>query len=202
MFPVTLHIYGPFAIYSYSVAIATGLIVMAYFASKSKIAKKYLTFDQIMSLLSGSVISAIAGGRVLHVISEWDGYKHNLIDTLSIWNGGLSSLGAVIAMVIYFPIALRKLNLPLLPVADLAGIYVPLFQSIARFGCFFAGCCYGSETSLFCGITYSNPECSAPLYVKLHPTQIYSSISFFLIFLVIYYISKNYYKSPGQLIFT
>ncbi len=202
MYPVLFNIYGPIAVHSYGVAIAIGLCVMTYFALKSDLGKKYLTLDIAVSILSGSIISAVIGGRALHVISEWDNYKNNLLDVFSIWNGGLSSLGAVIAMVIYFPIVLKKYKLPLLPVADIAGIYVPLFQAIARWGCVFSGCCYGCRTDMFCAITYTNPDCYAPLYERLHPTQVYSSISFFMIFLLIYYISKNYYKSPGQLIFT
>ena len=80
MYPVLFNIYGPIAVHSYGVAIAIGLCVMTYFALKSDLGKKYLTLDIAVSILSGSIISAVIGGRALHVISEWDNYKNNLLD--------------------------------------------------------------------------------------------------------------------------
>jgi phosphatidylglycerol:prolipoprotein diacylglycerol transferase len=50
---------------------------------------------------------------------------------------------------------------------------------VGRFGCFFAGCCWGKPTTLPWGITFTNPFAAAnvgtPLNEALHPTQLYEA---------------------------
>ena len=48
-----------------------------------------------------------------------------------------------------------------------------------------AGCCYGKPTDLKWGIVFTHPRSLAPLNLPLHPTQIYSSLSGFIIFLIL-----------------
>ena len=67
---------------------------------------------------------------------------------------------------------------------DLLAPSVALAQAFGRLGCFFAGCCYGKETSLPIGIVF--PENSfAPAGVPLLPTQLFSSAGDFLIAFVL-----------------
>lgn len=201
MYPIIYHLHGPFNVNTYGVFIALGLFVLLYFAKKHQIAKQYLDSNKIQTLFLNSIVLAIFGGRILHLVSEWKNYN-SFLEMFYIWNGGLSSLGAVIAVAAYLPYALYKAKLSILPILDLAGIYVPLFHSIARIGCFFAGCCFGTSSQVPWAVCYTNAECFAPLNIYLHPTQIYSSIALLCIFLIIRFISKNYYKFQGQLAIT
>jgi phosphatidylglycerol:prolipoprotein diacylglycerol transferase len=56
---------------------------------------------------------------------------------------------------------------------------------IGRFGCFFAGCCFGKPTSVPWAITFTDPFAAAnvgtPLNVPLHPTQLYEAGANFVI---------------------
>ncbi len=199
MYPIIFKIYGPINIYSYSVALAISVIAIAYFGSKHPIAKKFFpNKSDFLDLLANSVTLAILGGRILHVISEREFYN-NFWDMLKIWDGGLSSLGAAIALIIYLPITLARRKIPIFPVMDLAGIYGPLLHSITRIGCFFAGCCWGCKTEVMWAITYTNLDLPGPLNIPIHPTQIYSSIAYFCIFLFTRYMYKNIYRYPGHI---
>ena len=51
---------------------------------------------------------------------------------------------------------------------------LPLIYAISKLGCFFAGCCYGKETTSACGITFLHSD-FAPNGVKLIPTQLIMS---------------------------
>jgi phosphatidylglycerol:prolipoprotein diacylglycerol transferase len=56
---------------------------------------------------------------------------------------------------------------------------IALGHAIGRFGCLFAGCCYGRETSVPWAITFKDPFAAAnvgtPLNRPLHPTQLYEA---------------------------
>jgi phosphatidylglycerol:prolipoprotein diacylglycerol transferase len=49
-----------------------------------------------------------------------------------------------------------------------------------------AGCCYGKPANdLPWAITFTDPSCLAPTGIPIHPTQLYSMISGFVIFLIL-----------------
>ena len=56
---------------------------------------------------------------------------------------------------------------------------IALGHVVGRFGCLFAGCCYGKPTTVPWGITFTDPFAAAnvgtPLGVPLHPTQLYEA---------------------------
>ena len=78
-----------------------------------------------------------------------------------------------------------------MPYFDLVMPAVSFAQGFGRFGCFFAGCCYGRETDAWYGITFHNSS-FAPNGVKLIPTQLISSAGDFLICaLLLWFASKK-----------
>ena len=66
-----------------------------------------------------------------------------------------------------------------------------------RFGCFFAGCCYGAPCSSGVCITFADPHSLAPLGVPLYPTQLFEAggeLMNFLLLLMLY----RHRKFDGQ----
>ena len=166
--------------------------------SRKKVVQKNLLSDSdFTNAFVESALVGILGGRLLHILSEWHNYT-SFIDMISIWNGGMSVLGSFIGVIAYATWYLRKRRIPTLQVFDSVALYAPLAHGIARIGCFLAGCCYGLPTSLWWGVTYTNPEVVAPLHIQLHPTQLYSSLSLFAIFLILRKAEKRY-VNPGEL---
>jgi len=205
------HIYGPFSIQWYGVMIVIGLSLFLLCASRHPLRKKYLSQEQFIAIVVHSIIAGIVGGRLLYLISEWSPQpQSNFIAAslmeqmyyfLAIWEGGFSILGTVIAIALYLTYYLRKHHIAAMPVLDLVALYAPLLQSVARLGCFFAGCCYGTITYAWWGLTCH--DISMVEYgQRLHPTQLYSAISLLLIFFIMRFIL---YKKPniqGQIIST
>ena len=66
-------------------------------------------------------------------------------------------------------------------VVNVAPAAITLAHSIGRIGCLMAGCCYGSRTESWCGITMKS------LGYKVIPTQLFEALFLLLLFLVIAY---------------
>jgi phosphatidylglycerol:prolipoprotein diacylglycerol transferase len=82
-------------------------------------------------------------------------------------------------------------RLPAWKLADLISPLIALGLSFGRIGCFFAGCCYGRETSLPWAVTFKNPDSLARLNVPLHPTELYDAANGLAIFLFLSWMSKR-----------
>jgi phosphatidylglycerol:prolipoprotein diacylglycerol transferase len=79
---------------------------------------------------------------------------------------------------------------------------IALGHVIGRFGCLFAGCCYGKPTGLPWGITFTDPFAAAnvgtPLGVPLHPTQLYEAGAEFLILMTLLGTERKGRPFPGR----
>ncbi len=197
MYPTILHIYGPFAINSYGFCIAAGLVLFLWLVTRDPRRKALLNADQLSNVLMLGIVAGIFGSRLLYYLTEQHAIG-GLLDFLAVWQGGLSLLGAVIATLVVVPIYLNWQRIAVLPFFDLVATYAPLLQSVSRIGCFLAGCCYGIHTKMPWAIMYSDPRSLAPICIPLHPTQLYSALSMFGIFLIMKLYAQQRYKQPGQ----
>lgn len=198
MYPTIFHIYGPIAINSYGFSILIGIISALWLASKDARARQLISFDQALTLLSGSVIAGILGARLLYIMLEHPAPM--LHDLFAIWQGGGAELGSIIAIALFSGYYMKNHGLKPLPLLDLASIYAPLVQACARIGCFCAGCCHGFITTSRCSIIYTHPNSLAPLHVPLAPAQLYASALFFALFIYMYFYAYTFRK-PGQQFF-
>jgi phosphatidylglycerol---prolipoprotein diacylglyceryl transferase len=198
MIPYLFHIYGPLYANCYGLSILAGILILIYLSKKDTILKKIITSDQLINTIIVGTLIGIIGGMLLWGIINWT-TLNSWKEIFEIWNGGFSILGSVSAISIFMPIYLKLQKTPIVNFLDRISIYTPLTQSIARIGCFFAGCCYGIETQSIFGIIYSHPDSGAPLFIKIHPTQLYSSALLFLIFLLMYFVLQRIFKKSGQL---
>lgn len=196
--PELIHLHGPLGIHSYGLFIALGITIGITASRYNKRFKQLHLENVYLDIIMVSIIAGVVGGRVLAVISEPFLYPH-WYDWFAFWQGGYSILGTIIGVVAIVPLYLKKLNIPIIPFFDLAAIYAPLCQSIARLGCFTAGCCYGITTESGCAVIYTNPYSLAPHNIAIHPTQLYSSALLLCIFLIMYFIGQRICKNNGDL---
>ena len=198
--PVLLHIYGPIAIHSFGAMIVLGLVITLYLLHRDKPLKKIISDDQLATIFQLSFISGVAGGRIWFLITNPWVIEH-WTDCFTLWNGGLSILGCIIAIIITLTFYFYNTKLPVFKILDRIALYTPLLQSISRLGCFFAGCCFGQPTNLPWAVMYENVDSLAPLHIHLHPTQIYSSLllatSFIILLLFDRYCPRS--KIPGSI---
>jgi phosphatidylglycerol:prolipoprotein diacylglycerol transferase len=79
---------------------------------------------------------------------------------------------------------------------------IALGHVVGRFGCFFAGCCYGRPTTVPWAITFTSPYAAAnvgtPLNIPLHPTQLYEAGAEALILVILLATESRGRKFPGR----
>ena len=178
---VDLFSIGRFTVHTYGVMIAIGVILcvlMGYYR-----AKRYeMKAESVLDLAILCVVMGFLGAKVFFVILSW---KQFLADPLSVLgSSGFVVYGGIIFGVVSALIYCKIKNIRFFTYFDLLAPSVALAQAFGRLGCFFAGCCYGKETSLPIGIVF--PENSfAPAGVPLLPTQLFSSAGDFLIAFVL-----------------
>lgn len=185
---LTVHTYGLMAGLGFIAAIFTA----TYCGRKNQIKG-----EDISDLALYIMISAIIGARLFYVLVEPGFFMANPLEIFKVWNGGLVFYGGFILAVITSIVFVKLRSLDLGKTADSIAPGIAIGHSFGRIGCFFAGCCYGKATDLPFGIVFNNSNSLAPTGVCLHPTQIYSSLSNFFIFLVlIYFMGKK--KKDGD----
>ena len=87
---------------------------------------------------------AIIGARIYFCI--FNGVD-SFTQIFEIWNGGLAIYGGVIGGFLGIFICSKIKKISLVKCCDLAAPCLILGQGIGRIGCYFAGCCYGIETT-------------------------------------------------------
>lgn len=202
MYPNICHIYGPLYLNCYGLFIGLAIIIFNFLIQKNEKFNTIITTEKFNTVIILNIIIAAIGGRLLSIIQNWH-HINSYYEVFAFWEPGYSFLGSLIAMLIFNPIYLSKIKVPILPLLDVTAIYGPLLHAIARIGCFFAGCCHGTATKLPWAIVYTHPDIAVPdklKFIKIHPTQIYSFIMLLLIFFAMYYFFQKKFKMPGQLI--
>jgi phosphatidylglycerol:prolipoprotein diacylglycerol transferase len=199
MHPILLEL-GSITLYTYGFFVALGfftaIIVSRTFAKKNDIDPQIMT-DLVFTIL----VSALIGARLMYVIINFGYYKNDLIAIFKLWDGGLVFYGGFIVAVFGSYIFIKIKKLELWRTADIIAPSIALGHAVGRVGCFFAGCCYGKECTVPWAVTFSDPASLAPLGVLLHPTQLYSVFSNFLLFLILLFIYKLK-KFHGQVFFS
>ena len=189
MYPILIE-FGFFKIFTYGLLVATGFLVAILLAS-SRAEKEGLDSQKVLDLCFYVMVSALLGARLLYVIVEYRYFLDSPLEIFKFWKGGLVFYGGLILGVLISLWYLKRNQMPMWKTADLLAPSIALGQSIGRWGCFFAGCCYGKKTDVAWGNTFTDPRSLAPLEISLHPTQIYLSLNAVFIFIFLMWLSKR-----------
>ncbi len=189
MYPILIE-FGFFKIFTYGLLVATGFLVAILLAS-SRAEKEGLDSQKVLDLCFYVMVSALLGARLLYVIVEYRYFLDSPLEIFKFWKGGLVFYGGLILGVLISLWYLKRNQMPMWKTADLLAPSIALGQSIGRWGCFFAGCCYGKKTDVAWGITFADPRSLAPLEIPLHPTQVYLSLNAVFIFIFLMWLSKR-----------
>ncbi|MBN2753674.1 MAG: prolipoprotein diacylglyceryl transferase [Candidatus Goldbacteria bacterium] len=120
-------------------------------------------------------------------------------------HGASFSAGIFLAVLVSIP-AVKKYSTDLFHASDSSVAAAALGLSIAKIGCLFKGCCYGIPADPQKTFTIFYPQTSAAFEkfsgAPLLPSQIYQSLAFFIIFIVLIKFTKTipYYKTAVFLI--
>lgn len=189
MYPVLFE-YGFVKIFTYGLMVASGFFVGIVLAARQG-EKEGLDPQKILDLCFYILISAIVGARLMFVVIDYPYFIERPLQALMFWKGGLVYYGGLLAAAFTGWRFVVRHKLPVWKIADIIGPSLAIGQGVGRWGCFFAGCCYGKPTDLPWAITFSDPKSLAPTDIPLHPTQIYLSLNGFLIFGILVWLRKR-----------
>ncbi len=200
MHPILIKI-GPLTIHTYGVFIAIGfLLALALAVRQAK--KQGISADKIIDLGFYMLLAAIIGSRIFFVIVNLDFYLRNPLAIFKIWEGGLVFYGGVAFAVPTAIWYIKKKGLDLWNTTDIFAPSLAIGHAIGRLGCFSAGCCHGRPAEgLFWSVTFSDPECLAPIGMPVHPTQLYESAGELITFFILIVLRKHQ-SFKGQLFWT
>lgn len=168
----------------YDVCLGAGFLIPVGTAIRLALQSKWSVARVLITVaLAGG--ATIAGARLTYILTRWSDFASRPIaaiiapDAGFVLSGGLA-LGAGIGF-----LSARALGLDAWRLADGLAPGIGVAIAVARFGCFWQGCCYGKETRLPWGVCY--PAASSPYMdqvvrgrlflakksLPVHPTQLY-----------------------------
>jgi len=199
--PFELPRLGAVTIYTYGVLLAAAYLLGLQFALV-RARKRGLDATRVMDLGIYIIISALVGAKLLLLVTDFQTFKNNPAELFNLLREGGVFYGGLIVAVAVALFYIRKVGLPLWTTCDVFAPGIALGHVIGRFGCFFAGCCYGKPTNVPWAITFTNPFAAAnvgtPLNVPLHPTQLYEAGAEFLILMILLATEKSGRRFAGR----
>jgi phosphatidylglycerol:prolipoprotein diacylglycerol transferase len=174
---------GPFSLYWYGIAYAAGL-AGAYWA----MTRQARTFGQDARVIGNGLIviaiAALVGGRLYHVIDQWQLYAGDPIKILLPPYSGLGIFGGFLTGAVAFIVLARRWHLSAWAWADIVATGIFVMQAAGRVGNFFNQELYGPPTELPWGIAIDclhrvveYPCATFPLSTHFHPLFLYESLS-------------------------
>ena len=194
--PIAFTVFG-FPVRWYGILIAAALLIGLFVAVK-RAEKHHMDIDIISEFFLWMVPAIIIGARLYYVIFEWPYYAANPGEIIAIWHGGLAIHGGILAGILTGIIFCKVKNIIFFELADVVIVSLPLGQAIGRWGNFFNGEAYGSETNLPWAITVNDP---AKGMILVHPTFLYESLWNIAVFCFLLYYEKKHQKNSGELLF-
>src|SRR5713101_3310162 len=169
---------GPITVYTYGVLLAAAYLLGLKLAMV-RAAKRGLDSARVLDLGIYIIIAALVGAKLLLLVTDFRTFKNDPRELLTLARSGGVFYGGLILAVIVAVWYIRRIGLPLWTTCDVFAPGIALGHVVGRFGCFFAGCCYGKPTTVPWAITFTDPFAAAntgtPLNVPLHPTQLYEA---------------------------
>jgi phosphatidylglycerol---prolipoprotein diacylglyceryl transferase len=200
VFPRLLEL-GPITVYTYGVLLAAAYLFGLQLA-RVRAKERGLDANRVLDLGIYIIISALVGAKLLLLITDFKSFTADPRELLTLARSGGVFYGGLIVAVIVALWYIRRVGLPLWTTCDVFAPGIALGHVIGRFGCLFAGCCYGKPTTRPWGITFTDPFAAAnvgtPLGVALHPTQLYEAGAELLILIVLLVTERKGRPFPGR----
>lgn len=202
MYPELFRI-GDFPVNTYGVLLAVAMLLALFTASRLA-ARDGLKRERIYDLGLWTIVGGLLGSKLLMFLTE-DNVQFFSLDFLrsgGVFYGGL--LGGFFTLLLLIP----RYRLHFWKVADAFAPGVALGQAVGRQGCFAAGCDWGKATNLPWGVHFTeagHQNTGVPIYgpdgadLYLHPTQLYESITMFVVFGLLVYLHRHK-KFDGQIL--
>jgi phosphatidylglycerol---prolipoprotein diacylglyceryl transferase len=200
MYPILFE-FGGFQIRSYGVIVVLSFL-LALWISMREASRKGLDPTLIQDFSIYAFFAGVIGARLYFVLfSEPAYFLAHPFEIFAVWKGGMGVIGSLIGGLVAAVWFSRKHGISLLRLADTLAPGLALGQTVGQFACLLNGDSYGRPTDLPWAITFTDPRSMAPLNIPLHPIELYEMAGYFLVFLLVWKVRKDY-RVDGFALFT
>jgi prolipoprotein diacylglyceryl transferase len=168
---------GPLPVRAYALCIVLGILAAIWIADRRWRARGGAE-NEIADLAIWAVPFGLVGGRLYHVMTDWElyfGEGRNPVTALYVWRGGLGVWGSIAMGALGVVIGCRLKGIRVLPVIDAMAPGVLVAQALGRLGNWFNQELFGRPTDLPWGLEIDAAHRPAGYLdeTTFHPTFLY-----------------------------
>lgn len=195
--------FGPIPLRAYALCIIAGIVIAVSLTARRWAAAGHRA-DDAADVAMWAVPAGIIGGRLYHVITDWQTYfgasGRGLFAALRIWDGGLGIWGAISLGFVGALIGCRRLGVDFPSFADAAAPGIVLAQAAGRLGNWFNQELFGKPFDGPWGLQIDPAHRPAGYlnYATFHPTFLYELLACVAIALVIMWAQRRFGLGNGQ----
>ncbi|MCA9783810.1 MAG: prolipoprotein diacylglyceryl transferase [Candidatus Delongbacteria bacterium] len=189
---------GPLAVRWYGL-LFMGAFMLGFWLMNRVYLREQRKQEDLDRLLIVTMAGTVIGARLGHCLfydPAW--YLANPLQILKVWQGGLASHGAAVGIVLSTWIFSRsRPDQTLLWLLDRLVVVIALAGMLIRMGNFFNSEIVGIPTTVPWAVVFERVDA-----LPRHPVQLYESICYGLIFVLLYGLLERHWKRmvPGQLL--
>jgi phosphatidylglycerol:prolipoprotein diacylglycerol transferase len=200
MHPILFEV-GGWPVYAYGVLLAAAYLAGLQLAV---VRARHAGLDaaRVMDLGIYLIIAALVGAKLMLIATDFSYFMSHPRELFSLVRAGGVFYGGLIGAFVVGLWLVGRYKLPVWKTADIYAPGVALGHVVGRLGCLMAGCCYGRQTDVAWGITFTSPvaaeNAGTPLGVPLHPTQLYDAGAELLILVLLLVFERRGRPFPGR----
>jgi phosphatidylglycerol:prolipoprotein diacylglycerol transferase len=193
----TIPIFGGLKVFGYGAMLVVAFITstwLAYWRAR----RERLDPEVIGDMSFWVFLFGLIGARLFYCFEYWGDDIKSLWDVAQYWKGGVVYYGGIVGGVAAFFFYWKLRPFPMRPYMDVLAPSIAVGTLFGRLGCFLNGCCFGDLCRLPWGVAF--PVNSPPWLqhrhlgligadalnsLPVHPTQLYSSLDAFVLFVLL-----------------
>ena len=194
---------GPLRLNAYGLMIALGVIVAIRIAGRRAESRGAGTTDDFSSIAMWAVPAGVIGGRVYHVITDYELFRGQWFDAVKIWEGGLGIWGGVALGVLVGAWRARVRGLNAWAIVSCAVPAIAVAQAIGRWGNWWNQELFGRPTTLPWGLDisdYLTVKNGYSVDTLFHPTFLYESLGCLAVAFILIALEKRLQPAPGRIL--
>ena len=171
---------GPLKLNAYGAMIALGVVAAVWLSGRRLEKRGAGTREDMSAIALWGVPAGVIGGRLYHVITDWELFSGHPERIVQIWKGGLGIWGGIFLGVIVGIWEGRRRGISTAVLLTCVAPALPLAQSIGRWGNWFNQELFGRPTTLPWGLEVSafhTRQAGFPVGTLFHPTFLYESLA-------------------------
>ncbi len=192
---------GPLRLNAYGAMIALGVVAAVWLSGRRLEKRGAGTREDMSAIAMWAVPAGVIGGRLYHVITDWELFRDHPERIFQIWKGGLGIWGGIFLGVIVGIWVGRRRGIATAVLLTCVAPALPLAQSIGRWGNWFNQELFGRPTTLPWALEVSDfrtKQAGYPVGTLFHPTFLYESLACLALCGILLLLDKSV-RRPGYL---